>query len=101
MLAQLADGVRARFPVVLTYKYACDQAIVSLLRARTSGNSPTAQSAGVIQQEWLRKQLCYLSGCHRHRSGIQKMGLSAPEYMYIPATPIPRFPTPKWFSLSL
>ena len=35
MLAQLSDGVRARFPVVLTRKYACDQAVVTLLRDRT------------------------------------------------------------------
>ena len=31
MLSQLADGVGARFPVVLAYKYGCNQAIVSLL----------------------------------------------------------------------
>ena len=98
MLSQLADGVRARFPVVLTYKYACDQAIVSLLRARTIGNSPTAL-CNILQElhsdEWLRKQLCYLTDCQRHRSGLQKMRLSTPEYP--PAAPVPRFPTPKWF----
>ena len=32
MLEQLSTGVRARFPVVLTHKYACDEAIVGLLR---------------------------------------------------------------------
>ena len=41
MLGQLADGVRAHFPLVLTYKYARDQPVVSLLRPRTSGNRPT------------------------------------------------------------
>ena len=98
MLSQLADGVRARFPVVLTYKYACDQAIVSLLRARTIGNSPTALCNNLQElhsDEWLRKQLCYLTDCQRYRSGLQKMGISAPQYL--PAAPVPRFPTPKWF----
>ena len=98
MLEQLSDGVRARFPVVLTYKYACDRAIVSLLRARTFGNSPTAVSHNLQElhsDEWLRKQLCYLSDCQRHRSGLQDMRLPVPEYPE--AAPLPRFPTPKWF----
>ena len=42
MLEQLTDGVKATFPVVLTRKYACDVAVMSLLRARTLGNSPSA-----------------------------------------------------------
>ena len=42
ILNQLPEGVRARFPVVLTYKYACDRAVIAALRARTLGNSPTA-----------------------------------------------------------
>jgi hypothetical protein len=46
-------------------------------------------------EEWLRKQLCYLSDCQRHRAGLQRMGLSAPEYP--PATFVAGFPTPKWF----
>ena len=41
MLEQLSDGVRARFPVVLTRKYACDQSVVTFLRSRTLGNSST------------------------------------------------------------
>ena len=31
MLDQLTDGMRASFPAVLTHKYACDEAVVSLL----------------------------------------------------------------------
>ena len=63
MLNQLSDGVRARFPVVLTHKYACDQAVVTLLRARTLGNSPSPLKGSlqeVHSEEWLHKQLCYL-----------------------------------------
>ena len=36
------DGVRGRFPVLLTHKYACDMSVVALLRSCTLGNSPTA-----------------------------------------------------------
>ena len=32
ILERLPDGIRLKFPVVLTYKYACDQAVTSLLR---------------------------------------------------------------------
>ena len=42
MLQQLADGVRVRFPVLLTHKYAVtSQSVVALLRSRTLSNSPT------------------------------------------------------------
>ena len=46
ILDQLPEGIRARFPVVLTYKYACDRAVIAALRARTLGNSPTAPRNG-------------------------------------------------------
>ena len=42
MLNQLSE---ARFPVLLTHKYACDQSVVDLLRSRTLGNSPTLTSS--------------------------------------------------------
>ena len=57
MLAQLAEGVRTRFPVILTYTYVCDQAIVSLLGACTIGNSPTALCHNLQElhsEEWMR-----------------------------------------------
>ena len=41
ILNQLPFGIRVQLTVVLTYKYACDQAVVSLLRSKTLGNSPT------------------------------------------------------------
>ncbi len=37
ILDQLTDVVRARFPVILTYKYACDRSVVALIRSRTLG----------------------------------------------------------------
>ena len=41
-LGQLSDGVRDRFPVLMTRKYACNQNVIAVLRSRTLGNSPTA-----------------------------------------------------------
>ena len=42
MLEQFPEGVSARFPVVPTYKYMFDRAVISFLRACTRGNSPSA-----------------------------------------------------------
>ena len=42
ILYLLPDGVQGVFQVVMTYKYACDWAVIYLLRSRTLGNSPSA-----------------------------------------------------------
>ena len=98
ILKQLPDSVQARFPVVLTYKYACDRAVIALLRARTLGNSPSALQRNILEvhsQEWLKKQLMYLGDCCRHRKGRQDLGLQVPEYAEPPR--FPQFPTAQWF----
>ena len=79
--------------MVLACKYACDQSIVALLRARITGNSPTVLCHNlqeVHSEEWLKKQLCYLTDCRRHRSGLQRMGIAAPDHP--PAAPVHYFP---------
>ncbi len=98
MLDQLAAGVRAQFPATLTYRYACDNSIMSLLRARTLGNSPTALCNNLMEvhsEEWLRRQLGYLSDCVRHKIGLVRMGITPPEYAVV--EPFPKFPTAWWF----
>ena len=70
MLEQLPSGVRAHFPAVLTWKYAHDQAVVTLFWARTLGNSPSALRNNLMEvhsEEWLWRQLSYLGDCERHR----------------------------------
>ena len=49
ILEQLTDNVRVQFPVVLTHKFACDMAVISLLRSRTLGNSPTALRNSILE----------------------------------------------------
>ena len=96
MLSQLPDGVRAHFPVILTRKYACDRAVIGLLRNRTLGNSSTALRNNLQEvhcEEWLRKQLCYLTDCERYRKGLQ--GLHLPPTTYKELLPFPPFPTAK------
>ena len=83
IISQLPDSARARFPAILTYKCACDMALVSLMRARTMGNrlSPTALRMNVLEvhsEEWLKKQLMYLGDCARAKRG-QDLGLPPTE----------------------
>ena len=98
MLAQLSDGVRARLPVILTRKYVCDQAVVTLLKDRTLGNSSSAIRNKLLEvhsEEWLRKQVCYLSDCQQHSRGLMDLHLPVPAYKE--ASPFPSFPTHQWF----
>ena len=70
LLIQLTESQVSLFPAILTYHLACDKAVVSLLRGRTLGNSPTALRNAVYEvhcEEWTRKQLRYLDDCRRYR----------------------------------
>ena len=49
MLSQLTDSIQTRFPAILTRKYACDLAVISLLRSRMLGNSPTALRNSLLE----------------------------------------------------
>ena len=99
MLKQLTDGVRCRFPVILTHKFACDIAVVTLLRARTAGNTLTAMRNNLHElhsEEWLKKELAYLTECRQHQRGLTSLLHSTPQ-TYEKPDPFPSFPTPKWF----
>ena len=94
MLSQLSKGVRARFPVLLTHKYACDQSVVDLLRSRTLGNSPTALRNTLHElhsEEWLRGQLDFLTACQRHKKGLASY---LPPVTYLQPSPPPPFSPP-------
>ncbi len=96
MLEQLSAGIRAYFPAVLTRKYACDQSVITMLRSRTLGNSPTALCNNVMEvhsEEWTRRVINYLSDCNRHRKGMTQMGCSVP--VYKEPSPFPPFPKAK------
>ncbi len=98
ILEQLPDGVRSRFPVVMTHKFACDVAVVSLLRSRTLGNSSMALQNNILElhsEEWSRRYLWYMADCERHKSGRQSLNLKPVEYDDAP--PLHSLPTYKWF----
>ena len=91
ILNQLPFGICVKFPAVLTYKYACDQAVVSLLRSRTLGNSPTTLQHKFLEvhsEEWLRRQAMYLHDC---------LLLGQPIPVYDNAGKLRAVPSAKWF----
>ena len=70
VMSQLRDSIKAYFPAILTRKYACDLSVITMLRGRTLGNSPTALQNGILEvhsEHWLKKQLSYMSDCECHR----------------------------------
>ncbi|CAB4040037.1 Hypothetical predicted protein [Paramuricea clavata] len=98
ILERLPDGIRLKFPVVLTYKYACDQAVTSLLRSRTLGNSPGALQNSIRElhsEQWMRRYVSYLSDCKRHRTSSQQF--QQPPVEYERAKELKDLPTAKWF----
>lgn len=93
ILSQLHESLRAKFPVILTRKYACHVSVVSLLRSRHLGNSTTAFRNSLLEvhsDQWLKKTLSYLSDCDCHRKGVVGIG-TQPQYQ--PPLPFPPFPT--------
>ena len=82
----------------MTHKFACDVAVVSLLRSSTLGNSSMALQNNILElhsEEWSRHCLWYMSNCDRHKRGRQSLNLNPVEYDGAP--PLRSLPTYKWF----
>ncbi|XP_064391951.1 uncharacterized protein LOC135339658 isoform X4 [Halichondria panicea] len=97
ILDQLDEGLRSHFPAVLTRQYGCDKSVITLLRSRTLGNSPSALRNKVWEvhsDHFLAQQLRYLSDCKRHRDGI---GQHTTHCQYIEPPSLPPFPSREWF----
>ena len=95
---QLPYALKIRFSIVLTRKFACDQSVVAMMRARTQGNSPTALCNGVRElhtEEWMRNTVAYLSDCDRHKKSREIIKFAPNDYEKPPPFSLP--PTPKWF----
>lgn len=99
ILEQLSDGIIAHFPAVLTHKYACDKAVIALLRSRTLGNTPTALHNKLLEmhtEAWARAQLSYLSDCELHDKSRKRL-CPSDEQKYAEPVPLRSVPGPKWF----
>lgn len=98
VVQQLPLDLRSRFPAVLTHKFACDKAVVAIMRSRTVGNSPTALCHTISEghsTEWMNRSISYLSDCKRRNDGRKALGLPISETKQMP--PFRLLPTPRWF----
>ena len=98
ILDQLPEGIRARFPVVLTYMYACDRAVIATLR--TLGNSPTAMRNSLQEahsEAYLRRVTQYLHDCVLFKAGHDTYGSSSVAVEFQPPPQPELFHSARWF----
>ncbi len=98
LLEQLPLDLRSRFPIVLTRKFACDKSVVTLMRGRTFGNSPTGvcnEVKEIHSEQWMRQAIAYISDCKRQKTSKERLRLEEVTYPSLPSYKSP--PSPKWF----
>ena len=65
LLDQLPYAMQCKFPAALTYKYAVDKSLLTLLRSRTLGNSPSAIQASISElysENWIQRGTMHMQG---------------------------------------
>lgn len=95
---QLDIGHRLQFPVILTYRYACDVRVIRLRRQRGLGNSATQLQKKLTEQhseQWLKCTIQYLYDCKYFRDASNVGLITCPKFED-PPEHIP-VPTYKWF----
>ncbi|XP_071500121.1 uncharacterized protein [Diadema antillarum] len=97
ILDQLDIGHRLQFPIVLSYKLACDMKIVTMLRDRSLGNGPFQMMRKVKEAHttaWLGKTAIYQSAVKEFIAASEKGLVERPRCEAPPA--IPSLPTYQW-----
>ena len=100
VIQQLSHEIQVLFPVVPTYKYACDVSVISLLRARSLGNSSTLVQKKISElhsEEWMRRSIAYLSSCQRQKNAPVPHRIVPDDYAFQTVSPMKNIPSPKWF----
>ncbi|XP_071501526.1 uncharacterized protein [Diadema antillarum] len=97
ILDQLDTGHRMQFPIVLSYKHACDMKIVTMLRDRSLGNGPFQMMRKVKEAHttaWLGKTAIYQSAVKEFIAASEKGLIERPRCEAPPA--MPSLPTYQW-----
>ena len=93
-IKQLDVSRRCQFPVILTYRYACDESVVTLLRTRGLGNSPFQLQRKLQEQHhrtWTKQTTIYLSDYKGFTD--KSLAVCAPPVKPPPPQPVPKY---KW-----
>ena len=64
---------------MLTYKYACDVAVVSLMES--SSHALKNNILELHSEHWMKCHLQYLADCERHQAKLSLLGMQLVEYL--------------------
>lgn len=98
VLNQLDNTMRARFPCILTARYACDMRIVRLLRQRTLGNSSSTVRKQVDEEHgeaYLLNLQKYLEHYNTFKKSSSRGFFVLPPYIEPPS--LNQVPDHRWF----
>lgn len=97
VLAQLDVGHRLQFPVILTYKYACDIRVIRMMRYQGLGSGPHRLYKAIVEQHnerYLQQCVTYLTHCKAFTDASSRGLVNRPVLSQPPAMlPVPKF---KW-----
>ena len=95
VLSQLDMAHRLQFPVILTYKYACDVRVIRMMRDRGIGNGPHKLYKAIVEQHnerYLQQSIAYLTQCKAFADAGARGLVNIPTVSQPPAlTPVPKF----------
>lgn len=95
VLSQLDMAHRLQFPVILTYKYACDVRGIRMMRYRGIGNGPHKLYKAIVEQHnerYLQQSIAYLTQCKAFADAGARGLVNIPTVSQPPAlTPVPKF----------
>ncbi|XP_071963285.1 uncharacterized protein [Antedon mediterranea] len=98
ILEQLDLPHRLQFPAVLSYRLACDNRVLQLLKYRGFGNSPSQLRQQVLEQHarrWNERVALYLQDCKKFCDARDSGLITAPKFDQV-SEMIP-VPSVKWF----
>ena len=85
---------RLQFPVILTYKYACDVRVIRMMRYRGIGNGPHKLYKAIVEQHnerYLQQSIAYLTQCKAFADAGARGLVNIPTVSQPPAlTPVPK-----------
>ncbi|XP_063969451.1 uncharacterized protein LOC129281451 isoform X1 [Lytechinus pictus] len=97
VLDQLDPCHRIQFQVVLTYRFACDMSIITMMRDRSRGNSPLQMLRKLRETHtvaWLRKTALYLCAVKKFTADRERDLVDCPQCT--PPPKMPSLPTHSW-----
>lgn len=98
LINQMDASIAYLFPAVMTYHHASDKKVMSLLRGRTQGNSPTALQQRLQElhsEDYLQRCGIYLDLCRQYAAVCRCFGKHVPKFED-PPPPLKTLHSARW-----